>query len=466
MDLLQHSRCTDRHACLQVAITYAEYTGGVVYLMQTDRVEPRRLVVDDELWSSQSVPSGKVTWVANASLFWDYRRTFVLNAAIVFVLSMIFALCLPKEYISSARIMPPEQGGNSAAMLAALVGKASTGGLAGLASSLFGAKNSAALFVALLRSGTVSGRLIDRFDLQRVYHKRYREDAAKRLGHVSKITEDVKSGVIAISVTDETRERARDLAQGYLDELNNLMARVNTSSAHREREFIEQRLNTVQGELQRAQTELSDFSTKNSTIDIREQTRATVDAGARLEGQLIAGESELDSLRQIYGNQNVRVRAAESRNATLRRELERANGGIVPETTDRGIDASHPYPSLRQLPQLGVRWANLYRNVRIHETVFDLLSEEYETARIEEVKSIPIVTVIDIPILPERRSGPHRTLIVLISTALSFVFTAIYCLVRRSWLAIDPEDSRRLLARRIRDAMRGRGWMWMVDRHG
>jgi capsule polysaccharide export protein KpsE/RkpR len=398
----------------------------------------------------------KANWVENASLFWDFRRLIARVAGTVFVLSILVALLLPKEYVSGARIMPPEQGGNSAAILATLVGKSSAGGLAGLAGSLLGAKNTGALFVALLHSGTVSGHLIDRFDLQRVYHKRYREDAAKRLSHLTKITEDPKSGVITIGVTDEKRERARDLAQGYLDELNNLVAKVNTSSAHREREFIEQRLNTVQAELQQAQLELSAFSSKNTTIDIKEQTRATVEAGAKLEGQLIAGESELDSLRQIYGSQNVRVRAAEARNAILQRELQRANGQDSTDTDGKDIDASHPYPALRQLPQLGVRWANLYRNVRIHETVFDLLSQEYETARIEEVKSIPTVSVIDVPWLPERKSGPHKTLIVLISLLGSMVGTAVFLLVRRSWLGIDPEDMRRVLVARIGTTIRNR----------
>jgi capsule polysaccharide export protein KpsE/RkpR len=426
-----------------------------VRLMRTESVEqiPQ---LQDHRTNEQRTIMEKATWVENASLFWDFRHAFVRVAGIVFLLSILVALLLPKEYVSGARIMPPEQGGNAAAMLAALVGKSSGGGLAGLAGSLLGAKNNSALFVALLHSGTVSGHLIDRFDLQRVYHKRYREDAAKRLGRLTKITEDPKSGVITIVVTDKTRERARDLAQGYLDELNNLVAKVNTSSAHREREFIEKRLNTVQAELQRAQLELSDFSSKNTTIDIKEQTRATVDAGAKLEGQLIAGESELDSLRQIYGDQNVRVRAAGARIAILQRELQRANGQASTDSDANDIDATHPYPALRQLPHLGVQWANLYRNVRIHETVFDLLSEEYETARIEEVKSIPTVSVIDVPGLPERKSGPHRTLIVLISTFLSAVMTAGFLLARRSWLEMDDEDARRVLATNIAITIRDR----------
>jgi capsule polysaccharide export protein KpsE/RkpR len=422
--------------------------------MRTDLVEQIPQLQDYGTPETLTVVGQKANWVENASLFWDCRRIFARVAGIVFVLSIVVALLLPKEYVSGARIMPPEQGGNPAAMIAALVGKGSAGGLAGLAGSLLGAKNNGALFVALLHSGTVNGHLIDRFDLQRVYHKRYREDTAKRLAHLTKITEDPKSGVITILVTDKTRERARDLAQGYLDELNNLVAKVNTSSAHRERVFIEQRLNTVQAELQRAQLELSDFSSRNTTIDVKEQTRATVDAGARLEGQLIAGETELDSLRQIYGDQNVRVRAAEARNATLQRELQHANGQSSMEPTGEGIDSRHPYPPLRQLPQLGVRWANLYRSVRIHETVFDLLSEEYETARIEEVKSIPTVSVIDVPGLPERKAGPHRTLIVLISTFLSAVLTAAFLLARRSWLAMDDGDARRVLAIQIISTMR------------
>ncbi len=389
--------------------------------MRTESVDQIPQLKD---YGTQEQPAAaeKATWVENASLFWDFRHVFVRVAGTVFVLSILVALLLPKEYVSGARIMPPEQGGNTAAMLAALVGKGSAGGLAGLAGSLLGAKNNGALFVALLHSGTVSGHLIDRFDLQRVYHKRYREDTAKRLSHLTKITEDPKSGVITIVVKDETRERARDLAQGYLDELNNLVAKVNTSSAHREREFIEQRLNTVQAELQRAQLELSDFSSKNTT----------------------------------YGPQNVRVRAAEARNAILQRELQRANGQSSMDPDGKDVDATHPYPALRQLPQLAVRWANLYRNVRIHETVFDLLSEEYETARIEEVKSIPTVSVIDVPALPERKSGPHRTLIVLISTLLSAVMTAAFLLARRWWLEMDNEDARRVLAARIGMSVRDR----------
>lgn len=215
--------------------------------------------------------------------------------------------------------MPPDEQGSRAMMLAALASHAgSLGALGGLASSLMGGHSSTALFEDLLRSGTVSDHLITRFNLQHVYHKRYRVDAAKRLAHLTKITEDKKSGVITIAVEDTSRVRARDLTQAYLDELNKLVTRTNTSAAHRERVFIEQRLHSVKADLEQAELDLSHFSSKSNAIDIKEQTRAMVDAGARLQAQLLVEQSGLQSLRQIYGNDNYRIRQAEARIASLK----------------------------------------------------------------------------------------------------------------------------------------------------
>jgi uncharacterized protein involved in exopolysaccharide biosynthesis len=386
-------------------------------------------------------------WVSNAALLWEKRRVLLRAGTIAFVLSLTVACILPKQYESTTRIMPPEQTSGSAAMLAALAGKASgAGGLASLASGLLGGHGNDALFISLLRSGTVGGHLIDRFHLQQVYRKRYVEDTGKKLARNTAITEDAKSGVITIMVEDTDRGRARDLAAAYVDELNTLVARVNTSAARREREFIEQRLQAVGQNLEQAQNEMSEFSTKNAAIDIKEQTRAMVDAGARLQGQMVASQSELDSLQQIYGSQNVRVRAAEARVGTLRRELERESNGTGVQPDEQPGEEALPYPALRQLPALAVPWADLYRRIRVQETVYEMLSAQYETARIEEAKSIPTVSVIDPAGWPERKSSPHRLIITVVSTVLALVLVSLLLLVQRSWLAIPETDTRRVLA--------------------
>ncbi|MGA1984579.1 MAG: GNVR domain-containing protein [Acidobacteriaceae bacterium] len=450
------------------------------------------------------VMAGDEAWVRNAALLWAERRMLARVGLAALVVSAVVAFAMPKQYESTTRILPPEQTSGSAAMLAALAGRGtgSSGlaGLAGMAGGLLGGHGEGPLFVSLLRSDTISGHLIGRFNLQHVYRKRYVTDTTKKLARKTQIDEDTKSGVITITVEDTDRARARDMAQAYVDELNLLVARVNTSSARREREFIEQRLQTVGGELERAQVEMSDFSTKHAAIDIKEQTRAMVDAGARLEGQLVASESELDSLEQVYGDGNVRVKAAEARVGALRRELVRedegsgargndgdsdssspsegkTNAGVSPLRATRsgrddgrigdgagsgrdddgigsgGGDAEMPYPGLRQLPALAVPWADLYRRVRIEETVYEMLSEQYETARIEEAKSIATVSVVDAAGWPEKKSSPHRLLIVVGSTGLALVGASLFLLGRRRWMELDEGDGRRVLARDVAGAV-------------
>jgi len=167
------------------------------------------------------------------------RRVVMIS----FLLGLGIAFVLPKQYTSSASIMPPEPQGSGAMMLAALTARSGgLGSLGGLAGGLLGEHSSTALFIDLLHSGTVGGNLVSRFDLMRVYHKRYSSDAEKRLTSATAITDDKKSGVITIKVQDRDPVRARDLTQGYLDELNRLVTQTSTSAAHQERVFIERRL--------------------------------------------------------------------------------------------------------------------------------------------------------------------------------------------------------------------------------
>jgi capsule polysaccharide export protein KpsE/RkpR len=391
-------------------------------------------------------------WIPNTSLLWDRRRTLAKVFAWSLILSAAIAFLIPKQYESSTRMMPPEQQGMGGAMIAALAGKAMPGALGALAGGMLGMKDNGALFVDLLHSGTIEGALVERFNLQHVYRKRYRQDALKKLAHRTDVTQDHKSGVITIVVTDTDRQRAQEMAQAYLDQLDSLLIRVNTSAARREREFIEQRLVTVQNDLEKAQVALSDFSSKNTTLDVKEQTKAMVDAGAKLQAQLIVAQSEVDSLGQMYGPENVRMRAANARVGELRRDLQKLAGS----SSDAGeeTDPAALYPPLRQMPALAVRWADLYRQVKIKETVFDLLTEQYELARIEEVKSIPSVRVIDAPSWPEKKSFPPRLIMMMALTSLA-VFTAAMCLVLEDrWLRLSPRDARKELALRMWVAVR------------
>jgi uncharacterized protein involved in exopolysaccharide biosynthesis len=404
--------------------------------------------------------SSSANWIRNATLLWQHRRSLARISGVALVISAVIAFTMPKRYESVARIMPPDQPNSGAAMLAALAGR-SLGGLGsvgGLASTLLGGKTSSALYIDLMRSRTVSDHIIEHFNLQSVYHKRYRIDTVKYLTHHTTIVEDKKSGVISVTFTDTDPRRAQAITQSYLDELNSLLTRANTSSARREREFIEKRLVSVQAELQNAEKALSEFSSVNTTLDIKEQTHAMVDAAAKLQAELIVSESELDSLEQIYGNENIRVRATQARIGSLRRELAKMSGSSAvqvenPKTNANG-DNEEMYPSLRQLPRLAVPYANLYRSVRIQETVFELLSQQYEMARIEEAKDTPVVSVIDMPLVAEKKSFPPRILLTLILTVFAVVVASFYILNRHQWDQVSLNDPRKVLAQEIARSFR------------
>jgi uncharacterized protein involved in exopolysaccharide biosynthesis len=425
--------------------------------MDTELLEP---VTTESL--NGSAPQRPPNWVNNANVLWDHRRTLVRVTAVALVVSLLIAFTMPKRYTSTGRIMPPDNSGSTMAMFAALAGRSGGefSGLSSLAGSLLGGRNSSALFVDLLRSSTISGALIDRFHLQQAWHKRYRVDTAKYLAHHSTIVDDKRSGVITVEVQDTDPRRARDIAQGYLDELNVLLNRTSISAAHQERVFIERRLKGVEADLEQAQAALSDYSSTHTTIDLPNQTRAMVDAAARLQAEQIAAQSEVDSLRLIYGDTNVRLRAAEARAAELQRQLVKMSGtsAPLPKDDDKNADEADAssgdlYPPLRQLPRLAVPYANLYRRVRVEETIYELLTQQYEVARIQEAKDVPVVSVIDMPGIPEKKSFPPRLLVALILTIFAAVVSAACLLFLHRWQLVSSNDPRKILARRIGDSI-------------
>ena len=183
-----------------------------------------------------------------------------------------------------------------------------------------------------------------------------------------------------------------------------------------------------------------------------------VDAAARLQGELIVGQSELDSLQQIYGDGNVRVRAARARIGVLKSELAKMSGSASSDDSDKSSsgESNELYPSLRQIPRLAVPYADLYRRVRIEETVFELLSQQYEMARIEEAKDTPVVAVIDQPLVAEKKSFPPRLLMILLLTMLALAATSFHIVLSSMWDHVSPSDPKKILAQEINDNLRSK----------
>jgi capsule polysaccharide export protein KpsE/RkpR len=340
--------------------------------------------------------------------------------------------------------MPPDNQTNSGlAMLASLTAKTG-GGLGGVAGDLLGMKSSGALFVGVLRSRTVEDRISGRFQLKKVYGIKLEQDVRNELSENTAISEDRKSGILTIAVTDRDPRRAAGMATAYVDELNQLVAELSTSSAHRERVFLEERLRAVKQDLDEASRQFSQFASKNNTIDIKEQGRAMVQGASTVEGELIASKSELKGLEEIYADNNVRVRSLRARITELKRQLEML-GGTGAGDSGRATESSG-YPSISRLPLLGVAYADLYRRMQIQEAVYETLTQQYELAKVQEAKETPSVKVLDAASLPERKSYPPRTLVAVLVTLLVSGGAVMLVVARSAWDQTDANDPGKLLA--------------------
>ena len=388
-------------------------------------------------------------WLGYLELLWERRQLLFRGGLYAIVASTLFALLLPVRYEAATRLMPPDMQSSSGMSLLAGLSARSSGGasaLNGLAGDLLGVKSSGALFVGLLSSETIQDRLIEKFQLQALYRDSKIEDAREDLAERTSISEDRKSGIILITVKDHDAKHAAAMADAYVTELDRLVSQLSTSSARRERIFLEERLKHVKAELDTAAKNFSDFASKNTAIDIPAQGKAMVEAAATLQGQLIASQAQLSSLQQIYSDSNVRVLAARARVNELQRNLNAIGGSGTP---DQVMNDKSLYPSIRRLPLLGVTYADLYQQTKIQQTVYELLTQQYELAKVQEAKEIPSVKVLDPAMVPTKKSFPPRAIIVLIGTILGIVAAAAWIIGNARWHMVRADDPRRVFALKV-----------------
>jgi capsule polysaccharide export protein KpsE/RkpR len=408
----------------------------------------------------QGLTSIEIAW-----LLWG-KRAFLKRLLFVGLLvSTAIAFLIPKRYVATAQLMPPDFN-SASALVAALPALSSPGDAAGaagggvmsLANRLLGLNSPGQLMIGVLRSRTIEDSLIERFVLMELYSARYPEDARKKLEGYTDVGEDSKTGIISIAVEDKSPERAAAMVQAYTEELNRVLAQVNTSAAHRERLFIEQRLSEVKTELDSSARDFSQFASQNAAIDIPEQAKAMVGAAADLQAQLIASQSMLRGLQQLYTDNNPRVRQVQAQIAELEKQLAKMGGKNLNMADGSSLSKDEVYPSIRQLPLLGVRYLDLYRRSKINEAVYELLSKEYEVIKIQEARNMPTVQVLDQAVIPQKKAGPRRLWIMLGGTSFCFLCGAIWIVGVATWERTDPRQPWKELAQEVFASTKASTW--------
>ncbi|HEX5425396.1 MAG TPA: Wzz/FepE/Etk N-terminal domain-containing protein [Candidatus Acidoferrales bacterium] len=422
------------------------------------RLLPEQYIADPDYLEQIERRAAREKNIARIKLLWKHKATILRFAIWGLALFLALAYIVPQRYTATTRLMPPDQPNAGMAILGAISGKGAPGAVGALADEFLGIKNSGDLFVGILGSQSVQDDLITKFNLRKVYHDRKWENARHDLAKKSDISADRKSGIITIEVTDHNAKRAAAMAAEYVSALNNVVTHVKTSSAHRERVFLEQRLAQVSTDLESAERAFGDFASKNTALDIKEQGRAMISAGAELQGELIAAQTELQGLRQIYTDNNVRVRATEARITELQHELTKM-GGVPGGTKGHANEPNASqqngqlYPPLRQLPLLGVTWADLYRRAVVQEKVFETLTQEYELAKVEEVKETPSVKILDSAQIPQK-GFPPRFWFVFVGAILAVIAGGLFVVGRDRWEQVDPDDPGKVFAVEIMQGMK------------
>lgn len=413
--------------------------------------------------SPSSLKPIEIAW-----LLWG-KRAFLKRVLFVgLVVSTAIAFLIPKRYVATAQLMPPDFASSSdlidalPALSSASDGSgaagAAGGGVMGLANKLLGLNGPGQLMIGVLSSRTITDSIIQHFGLQELYSTTYPEDTRKKLAGYTDFAEDSKTGIISITVEDQSPERAAAMAQAYTEELNRVLSQVNTSSARRERLFIEQRLAEVKVDLDNSAKDFSQFASKNGTIDISEQAKAMVGAAADLQAQLIAAQSMLRGLQQIYTESNPRIRQVQAQVAELQAQLDKMGGKNVDLTNGSTLSKDEDYPSIRQLPLLGVRYLDLYRRSKIDEAVYELLSKEYELAKLQEARNMPTVQVLDPPVVPQKKASPHRLIFVVGATSMSLFFGMVWIVGMATWEQTDPGQPWKELAQEIIARTKANTW--------
>jgi capsule polysaccharide export protein KpsE/RkpR len=412
--------------------------------------EPELPDHDTGLPSEQDSPESSGHTLEHLRLLWSQRPLLFRVALYALLASTLVAFLIPVRFESTARLMPPDnQSAPGLAAVAATLSGGAGGGLGGIAGEFLGLKSTSDIFVGILTSRTVQDALIRQFDLKKLYRDLRMVDARKDLADHTGVSVDRKSQIISITVTDRSPQRAAAMAQAYVDELDRLVAELSTSSARRERIFLEGRLKGVNQDLEAAERDFSQFASKNTAIDVKEQGKAMVEAAAMLQGQLIATQSQYEGLREIYTDNNPRVRTLKARIDELQRQLEKLGGKGESATVVSTQPGDSLYPSIRKLPLLGVAYADLYRRTKIQEAVLETLTKEYESAKVQEAKEIPTVKVLDKADVPDKKSFPPRLPVVFLGTALALCAAAAWVLGNQKWQQTDAGDPRKVFAQEV-----------------
>ena len=349
------------------------------------------------------------------SLLAHWRR-ITLITLVFLVVGVVVAFLLRPVYTATALILPPQEQQSSAS---SLLGPLSALGGGGLASSLL--KSPADMYIGILESNTIADDLIHRFHLQAVYRKRTIDDTRKALEKQTDF-ETKKDGLIHISVTDHDPKRASDLANAFVGELYNMNSTLALTDAAQRRLFFSQQVEQEKTALAKAEDALAATQRKTGIIQLSGQAQILLMNMSQVQAQITSDQVQLEGLLASSTEQNPDVQRLRHEISALQAHLSKM------QDDQRRLQPGDTRIPAGRLPSEALDYTRKLRDVKYHETLYDLMSKQYEAARIDEAKSAPLIQVVDHATPPDKKSGPARVLIITGAGFAGFILACLWSL--------------------------------------
>ena len=370
------------------------------------------------------------------------RKRMVLRVTLAFaILAIIISLLLPVRYAATVTLLPPQEGSSMGAALASQLG--SLGGMAALAGGGLGIKNPNDRYVAMFQSRTVEDAMVQRFGLMQEYRRRRLSDARKDFEDRTTIDGSTKDGLIHLSVEDHNANRAAELANGYIEQFRELSQHLAITEASQRRLFFQQELEQAKNNLANAEQALEETEQKTGVIQPDSQERALIESAASLRAQITAREVQIQGMQTYATGANSELIQAQQELAGLKAQLAKLGGSEDTSGSEFMIPKG-------LVPKAGMEYVRRLRDVKSYETIFDILARQFEMAKLDEAKEGALIQVIDPAVVPDRRSFPKRSLIVLGTTVVGFILAVFFALLQAGFehMKRNPDESRKLTSLR------------------
>jgi len=365
-----------------------------------------------------------------------HRWMILRNFGIVVILTIIISFILPSEYTAVTTLMPPQEQDKFS--MAGVLSDVSFPGL-----SLPGSANSSDILVQILSSRTVNERVLQRkfnfkSDKKPLFEILDYDSVEVALEHIADYTsfDANDQGIIVVNVTMRGRYLSADVANAYVQELDRVNQEKSVSRAKNSRIYIESQLDETGIALKKAAQNLAAFQQNNKAVFLEEQMKSYIQQAAELKGQIIAKEIQIGTMKQTMKMENPLILKARQELEQLRRPYQEMLYGNI--STDQ-TNSEFQLPFM-DVPEIGLQLAELTRNLKVQETVWILLNQQYYQAKIEEARNTPTVQVLDAAVPPIKRSFPKRRVLVLISGLLVLILSCFWAFGKEYFVRVSKHS--------------------------